>query len=283
MGIIDLHVHTKYSDGEYMPLEILNICKEKNISTVAIADHNTIEGSKEAILNNPYKDITIIPAIEFSADYPIEGATCHILGYGIDFENKCLMNLAKRLREQNKQKVIVVCEALKKEFNFKFKEEDVEAILNSIGNIGKPDVARLCVQYGYCDTIRQAFDKYIVAVDSYIKYEKFFPKATECIEYIHNAGGLATLAHPIELKKDGEELKEYIKYLAENSLDAVEVYQSKHTPQYSEEILNIAEELQIAYSVGSDFHGPFISPGFEVGSGKDNNLNKTYASILNIL
>lgn len=283
MGIIDLHVHTKYSDGEYMPLEILDICNEKNISVVAIVDHNTIEGAKEAILNNPYTNITVIPAIELSADCPTKGASCHILGYGIDIENVELNNLIKRMREQNKRKVVAIVTILKEKFELSFNKEDVDNILNNIGNVGKPDVARLCVKYGYCNSISEAFEKFIKPAESGMKFGKYFPTAIECIQYIHNAGGIASLAHPIELKRTDEELEEYIKYLASNGLDAIEVYQSKHTKEYSEKLLEIAEENKLYYSVGSDFHGPFITPEFEIGSGKDNNLNKTYASILNIL
>ena len=283
MGIIDLHVHTKYSDGEYLPLEILNICNEKNISVVAIADHNTTEGAREAILNNPYDTITIIPAIEFSADCPTKGASCHILGYGIDVENTELNNLSNRMREENAKKVVAIIAALKEKFNLSFNKEDVDNVLNNIGNIGKPDVARLCVKYGYCTTISEAFDKFIKPVEKTLVMKRYFPTAIECIQYIHNAGGIACLAHPIELLKADEELEEYIKNLAKNRLDASELYQSQHTEEYSEMLLKIANKYNLLYTVGSDYHGPFITPDFEIGSGKNNNLNKTYASILNIL
>lgn len=278
--MIDLHVHTIYSDGEYGPLEILDVCHDRGVSIVAIADHNSMEGSKRAILENPYKDVTVISGIELGAHYPIKGGTLHILGYNVDLENKSLNEVTKAIMDDNVMRLKSCVSLLKKYYNISFKEEDLEQVYISIGNIGRPDIAKLCVKYGYNSTVQDAFEKYLNPIDDEIAKRRVELTDKDCIEYIVNAGGVACLAHPIELKKEIPEIKEYISKLMSYGLGAVEVYQSKHTAKYSNELLKIVDEYSLLYSVGSDYHGPVVTPDFEVGFGKDNNLKKNEATIL---
>ena len=83
--MIDLHVHTTFSDGELTPLEVLNVCYKNNISIISITDHDNLSGVKQALQLNPYDNITVIPGIELEAYYP--KGTLHILGYNISFNN----------------------------------------------------------------------------------------------------------------------------------------------------------------------------------------------------
>ncbi|MBE5821321.1 MAG: PHP domain-containing protein [Clostridiales bacterium] len=281
--IIDLHVHTIYSDGEKSPLEILKMCNDNSISTVAITDHGNILGAKKAIKENPYPNIKIIPGIELTAIYSKKGCNLHILGYNIDLENKELNNLSNAIMEDAERRVKSFIEQLKICYNISFQQKDIDEIFNSVGNIGRPDVAKLCVKYGYAKTVHEAFKKLLDPLEDKVEKRRVRPTAKDCIEYIQNAGGIACLAHPIELKKDMDELKEYIAELKGYGLKAVEVYQSKHTKEYSRQLLEIVNELGLLYSVGSDYHGPIVSPDIEIGSGKENNLNISNVSILNNL
>ena len=72
--MIDLHVHTVYSDGEFTPKQILDLCNQKGITTIAITDHNALEGSKRAILDNIYEDISVSPGVGLSALDNVKGA-----------------------------------------------------------------------------------------------------------------------------------------------------------------------------------------------------------------
>lgn len=278
--MIDLHVHTIYSDGEYTPLEILDICKQRGVSTVAITDHNSMEGCKQALFSNQYEDVTVISGIELGAVYPVKGGTLHILGYNIDLKNKQLNEVTRLIMKDNVMRLKSCVSLLKKYYNFEFRYEDLEKIFESVGNIGRPDIAKLCVRYGYSSNVHEAFKKYLDPIDDEIAKRRTQLTDKDCIEYIINAGGIACLAHPIELKKDIPELKEYILKLMSYGLQSVEVYQSKHTEKYSKELFKIVDEYNLLYSVGSDYHGPVITPNFEVGYGKANNLNKETATIL---
>ena len=278
--MIDLHVHSIYSDGEYEPLKILELCNEREISTISITDHNSMEGSKFAISHNPYPNIKVISGVELSAKYPIKGGNLHILGYGIDLENEELNQVTEAIMADNIRRLDSLVYLLKKHYNLSFKEQDLERIYEAVGDIGRPDIARLCVKYGYTNTVAEAFERYFNPIHDMVAKHKVELTAKECIEYIQRAGGISCLAHPIELKKDTEELKKFILELMSYGLSAVEVYQSKHSAQYSKQLLKIVDEYGLLYSVGSDYHGPVTSPKFEMGYGQNNNLNMQTATIL---
>lgn len=280
---IDLHVHTIYSDGEKTPLEILEMCNKNNISIVAITDHGNILGAKKAIKENPYSHIRVIPGIELTATYPKKGCNLHILGYNVNLEDKGLNDISKDIMRDAENRVKSFIKELGKNFSIYFPQKDIDEIFNSVGNIGRPDVAKLCVKYGYAKTVQEAFKKLLDPLEDKVEKRKVRLNAKDCIEYILNAGGIPCLAHPIELKQEIGELKEYITELKGYGLKAVEVYQSKHTKEYSQQLLKIAEELSLLYSAGSDYHGPIVSPNTKIGSGNNNNLNIEYVSLLSEL
>ena len=281
--MIDLHVHTIYSDGESTPLEVLDTCNERGISTVAITDHNSMEGSKEAIINNPYKHIKVIPGIELSAKYDVKGANLHILGYGIDLYNKELNDATNAVMQDNVTRLKSIVELLKRHYNFSFKDEDLERIYTSIGNIGRPDIAKLCVDYGYTTNVEETFVKYLNPIDDEIVKRKAEFTDRSAIEVILKAGGIPCLAHPIELLIGIEDLKSYIQILMSYGLGAIEVFQSKHSASYTKELLEIANKYGLLYSVGSDYHGPMVTPDIEMGYGREHNLHISSATILSKL
>lgn len=278
--MIDLHVHTIYSDGEYTPKEILEMCKKRNITVVGITDHNTMEGAKRAILENPYEDLKVIPGLELGAKYDIKGANLHILGYNVDLKNKPLKSICTAIMEDNVMRLESLVDLLKRYYNFTFKEQDLQNVYSSTGNIGRPDIARLCVKCGYASTIEEAFSRYLNPVDDKVAKRRAELSDKECIEYIKNAGGIACLAHPIELKMGINNLRAYVKKLTAFGLEAIEVYQSKHSNGYRAELLKIAQENNLLVSGGSDYHGPLITPDIELGYGRANNLLLNEVSIL---
>lgn len=277
---IDLHVHTIFSDGEYTPLEILNQCKAEDVNIVSITDHNNLKGSKNAMLKNPYNDITVISGVELAAKYSLCGGQLHILGYNINLNDEKLNSVLDEIMKDSIRRIESLLYQLKVNFNITFKDNDVSEIFTSCGNIGRPEVAKLCVKYGYVTTVDEAFKKFFEPVHHKLVRKKVDLSDKECIEYIRNAGGIACLAHPITLKKNNQELREYISKLLSYGLEAVEVYHSKHTKAFSDSLLNITKEMKLLYSVGSDYHGPLVTPDTMLGRGINNNLNMEGASIL---
>ncbi len=277
----DLHLHTIYSDGEYEPLQVVTMARDRQASTIAITDHNNIEGSKVAVANNPYSDIVVVPGVEFTAKSPAT-INIHMLGLNIDLKNKALNELCDAYTEDSRNRTRSLLSLLKKHYGMEFEEADIVALMSSIGNIGRPEVAKLCLKYGYVSSVPEAFDKYLNPVKPHIVDKKVDPTDKELIEVILDAGGAPCLAHPRSVKKPIPELREYIKGLTDVGLMAIEAYHSDCPKELTFELLKMAHEFGLYVSCGSDYHGPVVSPKVRIRSGKNDNLNLERVSIQNL-
>ena len=267
-GLIDLHTHTSYSDGEQTPNELVEKADNEGLDTIAITDHDTLLGVQNMTIPKTKRKVNVINGIEVSIKVP--KGRMHVLGQDIDIWNKDLNDAMTNLHNRSVYSVAGVICQLKKDYGIVFSTEEILNILNAQRNIGRPDVAKLLIQYGYASSVQEAFDKYLIEA-----YEKLGDVAKgisfpECAELIHNANGLVVLAHPISLELTPEELDKKIEYLVDNGLDGIEVYHSNHSPANVEEYLRLAEKYNLLISGGSDYHGPSIKPDIELGTGKGN-------------
>lgn len=275
--LIDLHIHSNYSDGDLTPIEIVNLAIKNNVGIISITDHDTLLGNID-IFNRNIKGIEIIPGIELSAK--TDKGRMHILGYNIDIYNKKLNEKMIELRNNSVYSVISLIYQIKKDYSIKFSTEDLQELINAKRNIGRPDIAKLCIKYGYSQTVQEAFDKYLK-----FAYEK--NKVTnkgliyqECIKLIKKAGGIPVLAHPKTLLKNYVELYSLLKEMKENGLMGIEVYHSDHTQEEIKSYLELSKKFNLLHSGGSDFHGISVKPDIEIGKGKNNNLLIKRLSIL---
>lgn len=273
--LIDLHIHSTYSDGEYTPNELIEKAIEKGIGTISITDHDTLMGNQN-ILDEGI--IQIIPGIELSAK--TESGRMHILGYGIDIYNEDLNKKMINLQNNSVYSVLSLIHQLKKDYGITFTTNDIQNLFNANHNIGRPDLARLCVLKGYASTSQEAFDKYLIEA-----YKKTSPnnkglEYEECIDLILRAGGIPVLAHPKTLNKDYKELLVLIKEMIKKGLEGIEVYHSSHSEEQVGEYLELADRFNLLISGGSDFHGEFVKPDIELGTGKHYNLKIKSLSLL---
>ncbi len=274
-SLIDMHTHTCFSDGEFHPNDLVKLAENSNIKVIGITDHDTLLG----VQNYNYKSkVKVINGIEISIK--VDKGRMHILGYDIDIWNEELNNKMSELHNRSLYSVSgVVCQ-LKKDYGITFSTEELLEIYNAKRNIGRPDVAKLLIKYGYVKTVQEAFEKYLVEA-----YEKIGDVAkgisfSECAELIHNAGGLVILAHPESLEESGDKLESTIKHLIDNGLDGIEVYHSNHSNEQVEEYLALAKKYNLLISGGSDFHGINVKPDVSLGTGKGN-IAVTEISLLN--
>lgn len=278
MNKIDLHMHSVYSDGELTPIELLERCNKLGIEVMAITDHNNVLGVKETIKNNPYQNVKVIPGIELEGKYT--NGQLHILGYNISLEDKGLNEICRLIMEDNVRRLKSLINNLKNIYGLSFKEEDLQTIFEQIGNVGRPDIAKLCIKYGYTKTIKETFDKLLNPIKDKTIKKTIDLTDKECIECIIKAGGTVSLAHPITLKKDIGDLKEYIKLLKSYGLTSIEVYHSLHSKEYSCELLKIADEVNLLVSAGSDYHGPIVKPNVRIGEYNQENVGFKEITIL---
>lgn len=279
-GLIDMHTHTCYSDGELTPNELVNKAEEEGIKTIAITDHDTLLGVQKMTIPANERKIDVINGIEISIKVP--KGRMHILGYDINIWDKHLNDQMEELHNRSIYSVSGVICQLKKDYNIVFSTEEILEILNSKRNIGRPDIAKLLIKHGYVNSVTEAFQKYLI--DAYNKIGDVAKGITfeECSNLIHNANGFVVLAHPHSLEQEGTELEQTIEFLVNNGLDGIEVFHSNHTPDNEKEYLALAEKYNLLISGGSDFHGPTIKPDVSLGNGK-NNINIKQLTLLDAI
>lgn len=265
--MIDLHLHTTASDGEYNPKDVIKLAKENGVDTVAIADHDTVAGLEEAIEEGKKIGVEVISAVELNAN--VEKGKMHILGYYMDYKDAEFVKAMEFLRKDREDR--------NNEFIDEFHKQNVNITLEqvkkyAIGSIiAKPHFARALYDNGYIKDIEEAYTNYFnVPPMKNIKRQSITPK--QAIELIKNAGGIAVIAHPVTLKLDDNELDEKIKELKRYGLDGMECYNNIHTKEDIAKLKEIANKNNMLITAGSDFHGPITTPGVIIGRGKDDNI-----------
>ncbi|WAM32267.1 PHP domain-containing protein [Caldicellulosiruptor naganoensis] len=266
--MIDLHIHTTFSDGTYSPEDVVVLAKGKGLFAIAITDHDTTDGVKMALKKGQEIGMKVISGVEISADFEIE---MHILGLFIDVDNTSLQEKLKMLEGFRKERNPKIIEKLRK-MGYDISMEDVEKVASG-EVIGRPHIARVLVRKGYFENTKAVFENLLgFGRPAYVKKEKLKPY--EAIEAIKRAGGLAILAHPHKYLYLEEGPENVFEELKEYGLDGIEVYHSDHTDKETRQLLEIAKKLDFLISGGSDFHGD-NKPDIEIGNGRGNlNIGK---------
>ncbi|MBR2708206.1 MAG: PHP domain-containing protein [Bacilli bacterium] len=268
--LIDMHVHTNYSDGQYSPDEVIKLGIDAGVGVMAITDHDTLDGIKKVDRNKDFireSGIKIVNGIEISAHS--DKGTMHILGYDVDLNNKELNNKLKELRTNRMNSTLAVMEQIRRDYGITFSYCDIIELVNS-KHVGRPGLAKLCVKYGFSDSVQDAFDNFLnPAKEKVRKYSKnlFYP---EVFKLVKDAGGVVILAHPKTLKLEDYELNKLIYKMIECGLDGIEVIHPIHTVRdvlfYSE----LTSFYNLLSSGGTDFHGPLVKPNIMIGTGQGN-------------
>jgi len=275
---VDLHLHTNYSDGDLSPDELIHLAKKNKLDLIAITDHDTITGLKN-IHNRD--NIDIINGIEFSCK--VDKGRMHLLGYNIDINNKELNEKINELRDNSLNTLLSLIVQLKVDYGIVFKYDDIKDLINSNHHLGRPDLAKLLIKYGYIKEVQEAFDKYLN--DSYDKIRGTNKWLTykEAIELIVKSGGIPVLAHPKSLNLSEKELLFLIKDMVKCGLKGIEVYHSSHSDENIKLFENISRELGLIISGGSDYHGKITKPDIEIGKINGENIYAKKLTLLNKL
>lgn len=268
--MIDLHIHTTASDGEYKPSEVVNMAKKRGVETIAVTDHDTVEGVEEAIKEGKKVGIRVIPGIEFSSK-DSEARKVHILGYNIDYKNSEFISIYREYVDDRNRR--------NNEFIKKFNELGINITLEDVKkyaqseNIRKPEFAKALLEKGYIMDEEEAYTRYLNQEPfKSIKRQKSEMPPKKVIETIKRYGGIAVLAHPYSMELEGEKLENKILEFKEYGLEGLECFHSRQTLEEMELYEKIANKYDLIITVGSDFHGPNVHPGIEIGTGKNNNI-----------
>ena len=241
----DLHVHTTASDGQTSPEAVVVLALQHHLDTIAITDHDTTDGVELACDSR----LTVIPGIELGAyDGPHK---VDMLGYFIDIHHA---GLQRCLQEFQMSRLLRGQEIVRRlqAGGIPLVWEDVAALANG-GAVGRPHVAQALVNAGYVQSLTDAFKRYLGSHGpAYVPRAAFSPE--QAIQLIHEAGGVAVLAHPVFVR----DFAAMVKWLVPAGLDGIELNYPEHTDTIKAQIRDLAQTYDLVMTGGSDFHGPGV-------------------------
>lgn len=250
---VDYHIHTYYSDGTMKPTEVVRHFSEKGYDMIAITDHDGVDAIKEAVIAGEALKIQVIKGIEFGTDLEFEDEVkeLHILGYHIDEDNKELTERLADIRAKRVERNDRLLELLN-EKGYELSYDDILSRPNQT-YVGKPNFARALKAKGYeIPDMWELFDS--------VEKEKI--SALEAIELIKTAGGIAVLAHPMQIKNMGDrttpefwdKLERMVKMLKKAGLKGIECYHPSANEEESLKLVDLAGKYHMHITEGSDFH-----------------------------
>ncbi len=276
--MIDLHIHSTFSDGSDAPADIVAECKRLGLKTIALTDHDNMAGVPAFIDACRTEGVSGISGVEISAalDEEFADRTLHILGYGLDPLNAQVKELLGRVLDGRAWRNERILEKLA-DIGVALEWDAVEACAGE-DVIGRPHIARAMIDREYVSTVQEAFDRYLAkGAPAYVDRYRLYPE--EAVKMIKDAGGLTFCAHPFTWIDDTR-LEQELARFKEMGLAGVEVYHADHDNEQIIALLRIAKKLDLMISGGSDFHGA-SKPLIKLGRGRDNlNIDDSYADAL---
>ncbi|MFR7993218.1 MAG: PHP domain-containing protein [Clostridium sp.] len=273
--LVDLHIHTYYSDGTMSPKEVVEDAKRKNLGIIAITDHDVLDSYEELKVEAEKAGIIAIRGVEIDSIF--EGHLVHLLAYKFE-DNEKLFKLINHAKEKLLETSIELIRRM---------ENDYEGI--SLEDYNSYEYER---RKGGWKGIHYLHDRKITeglfdGVKFYGKYdcghEKFaFPSVEEVCNTVHDANGYVVLAHPCNYysNKNKEEILEKLEILKSLGIDGVECYYPANSDLMTNTCLEFCKDNNLIITAGSDGHGDFgaVSKGIEYYIGA---INKD-SEILNI-
>ena len=246
MPMADLHLHTTASDGRLTPTELINLVATKGLGAVAITDHDSTEGLAEAFqAAKAFPQLTVIPGLELSTDLP--GNEIHVLGYFIQYDEPRVQETLQKFRLGRMDRAKRMVEKLR-ELGVDVEWQRVQEIAGE-GAVGRPHIALAMVEKGYIRHPQDAFSTYIGRNGpAYAEREKLTPR--ESLALIRGWGGVAVLAHPLDLSDLDDALVE----LKDGGLAGMEVFYAQYSVEQIQELAEVADRYGLLPCGGSDYH-----------------------------
>jgi len=249
--MIDLHAHSTRSDGRLTPTELVDRAAEAGVTTLALTDHDTVDGLTEARRAVDAQGIAFINGVEISVTW--QGRTLHMVGLAFDAQDSRPTDglatlqqarLSRAARIATKVEKLGVANALAR----------VQAIAGN-GQITRPHFARLLIEDGICRDNAQAFKRHLrPGRDAHVSIE--WAPLEAAIGWIADAGGISVLAHPHGYRLTGAWRRRMVTAFADAGGDAIEICTGATDAQQEAVSTAHAREYDLLASVGSDFHAP---------------------------
>ena len=247
---IDLHTHSYYSDGLLSPKDIAIKALNAGCNFFSLTDHDTLKGLKEAKIYAKSSNLTFINGVEISAQH--NSQPIHIVGLGINPYEKLLLDGLKKNNQFRVERAKKISEGLGKVGIMKAYEK--ARTLSKTDYVTRTHFAQMLIKEKICSNMSSVFKRYMTGKKpGAVKGE--WASSVDVINWIHQAGGLAILAHPLRYKMTLTKLKRLVKDLKLIGLDGIEIVNSFSDIEDIRVSKMIADENELLYSGGSDFHG----------------------------
>ncbi|MCH4240100.1 MAG: PHP domain-containing protein [Oscillospiraceae bacterium] len=256
----DLHCHTKMSDGTVSIEELVLLAKKRGLSAVAVTDHDTFAGAGRAVIYGKRKGIEVVPGAEFSTLDGKTGRKVHILCYFCPHPDR-LLGLCRDIAQARKRAVLIMLHKV-----LKLYPVPVDMVMHRAQgstNIFKQHIMHALMDAGYADSIYGEIYHHLFDPEEGVAYlPVHYPETRDVIRQIHEAGGVAVLAHPAEY--DSYDI--LLELSASRVIDGIEISHPRTKPEDVKGFCALAKQYGLAMTGGSDFHGMYSRQMNPVGS-----------------
>ncbi len=248
---IDLHTHSRVSDGTDAPSDIVWLARRAGLDVVALTDHDTADGWASATAAGLEAGVAVVRGMEISTEY--RGVGVHLLGYELDPSLPPLAAELAHIRSDRRDRLGRISARLTAA-GYPLEVDDILATAHDASTVGRPHVADAMIAKGYVRTRDEAFARWLA--DGGPGYApKYAPSTADAIALVRAAGGVSVLAHPwgrgSRRVLDGDAFED----LARAGLDGIEVDHQDHDAVDRAELRGLAHDLDLAVTGSSDYHG----------------------------
>ena len=256
---VDLHSHSTASDGTRSPFELIELAAERDLSVIAITDHDTFDGIPSGMGAADSKGIIMIPGVELSVDLEEKGLSAHLLGYFPGSDPERLISRSTPLG-----KAIDFVQGGRERRNPRILEKlsesgihvDIDSLKRIAGGdvIGRPHIAEALIEGGYVGNFREAFDRFLAkGKPAYVDRDRL--PVQEAVRLIADADGLPVMAHPGYIQMESNELKLFFGRMKNYGLAGIEVYYPSHSASFIGLLKEFAGRFDLVLTGGTDYHG----------------------------
>ena len=260
----DLHTHSVFSDGTYTPAQLLQEAQERDLTAIALTDHNTVAGLPDFLAAAKNSAVEAVPGVEFSTDY--NGIELHILA--LDLKEEYFAQVTDLMEDYNRRKDQSNADLVEKlnRAGFALDYDKIKGATPK-GQVNRALIAAELMHLGYVESVQEAFKKLLSPKHGYYTPPRR-NTPVEMLQIIRQLGAVSVLAHPyLNLKQ--EELVVFLEQATRGGLQGMEVYYSTYDDATTALALETAEAFGLRKSGGSDFHGA-NKPDIRLGEGRGN-------------
>jgi predicted metal-dependent phosphoesterase TrpH len=259
---VDLHTHSRFSDGSDRPADIARAAADTGLTAFALTDHDTLEGIAEAADAAREVGVAFLPGIELSVEW--RNGPMHLLAYGIAPRSGPLQDRLEALRRGRDGRNEAIVSALN-HMGIAIRHEEV-ASESGDGATGRPHIAQVLVRMGVVGSVAEAFDLYLArGRPAYRDRPRL--TAEEAVALVRASGGIAVVAHPHTVADNAPDFSETFDLLADLGVDGLECHYAEYPPELRTSLERMAHRLGLIATGGSDYHGTY-KPGLALGNGR---------------